>query len=98
MKRLSVLTTVLVAMGLVAPAFAGGINLNGPHYNLNIIGVENPKTDTTLTDSNRHTIFVALGTKTGSSYVKSKIYLTPGDFQVCDGNSFDPAFDCAGNP
>jgi len=35
---------VLVA-GYAAPSRAGGINLSGPHYNLNIIGVENPKTD-----------------------------------------------------
>ena len=94
MKRHTICSAVL-GLVLAAPAFAGGINLSGPHYNLNIIGVENPKT-ATLTDSNRHTIFVALGTKTGD-YVKSKIYLTPGDFAVCDGNSLDEAFDCDGN-
>ena len=67
---------------------------NGAHYNLNIIGVENPKTDP-LTGSDRHTIFVALGNK--NSAVTSKIYLTQGDFQVCDGNAFDAAYDCSGN-
>ena len=47
-----------------------------------------------LTDSNRHTIFVALNSR---GDVSSKIYLVPGDdFTVCDGNVFDPAFDCAG--
>ena len=92
MKRLSVLTAVLVAAGFAAPASAGGINLNDPHYNLNIIGVENPKT-TSLTDRQRHTIFVGLGK---DSTVTSRIYLARGPFTVCDGNAFDPAYSCAG--
>ena len=88
MKRLSVRTAVLVvAAGLAAPASAGGINLNGPHYNLDIIGVENPKT-APLTGSERHTIFVGLGKQ---SKVTSNIYLAPGPFGVCDGNAFDAA-------
>ena len=93
MKRLSVLTAVLVATGLAAPALAGGINLSGPHYNLNIIGVENPKT-APMTDSERHTIFVGLGKK---SSVTSHIYLVPGPFDVCDGNAFDTAHSCTGD-
>src|SRR5439155_14710306 len=28
--------------------------------------------------------------------VESRIYLGQGDFQVCDGNAFDAAFDCSG--
>lgn len=93
MKRLSLLTAVLVvAAGFAAPASAGGINLSGPHYNLNIIGVENPKT-APLTGSDRHTIFVALGKQTE---VTSRIYLTQGPFQVCDGNAFDAARSCTG--
>jgi hypothetical protein len=60
---------------------------------LNIIGVEKAKKPD-MTGSNRHTIFVALG-KNGA--VKTKIYLTEGDFQVCDGNGFDSAYDCDGN-
>ena len=93
MKRLSVLTAVLVATGFAAPALAGGINLNGPHYNLNIIGVENPKT-APMTGSDRHTIFVGLGKK---SSVTSNIYLAPGPFDVCDGNAFDAAHSCTGD-
>jgi len=93
MKCLSLLTAVLVATGFAAPASAAGINLNGPHYNLNIIGVENPKT-TPLTDSERHTIFVGLGK---DSSITSHIYLAPGPFEVCDGNAFDPAHSCAGD-
>src|SRR2546422_11214448 len=84
MKRLSVLTAVLVATGFAAPALADGINLKGPHYNLNIIGVENPKT-APMTDSERHTFFVGLGR---NSSVTSNIYLVPGPFGVCAGNAF----------
>jgi hypothetical protein len=82
-----------VTLGLMAPAFAGGINLNGPHYNLNIIGVDNPKS-TPMTGGDRHTIFVALGNK--GAAVTSRIYLTPGPFGVCDGNAFDTAYACDG--
>jgi hypothetical protein len=61
---------------------------SGPHYNLNIIGVEKGKR-APLTGSERHTIFVALNSR---GDVSSKIYLVPGDdFRVCDGNAFDPA-------
>ena len=64
--------TIAVA---ASPAFAqtGNGAPSGPHYNLNIIGVEKAKTDD-LTGSNRHTIFVALG-RNGT--VTSRIYLTP---------------------
>jgi hypothetical protein len=82
----------------------------GPHYNLNIIGVDKGKT-APMTGSNRHTIFVPLkSTKTGefskpnfdetgagtqTAIVDSKIWLVPGDtFQVCDGNAFDRAIGC----
>ena len=68
---------------------------SGPHYNLNIIGVAKDKT-ADMTNSDRHTIFVALD-KTGQQ-VTSRIYLKRGpDFEVCDGNAFDPAYDCDGN-
>ena len=93
MKRLSVLTAVLVATGFAASALADGINLKGPHYNLNIIGVENPKT-APMTGSDRHTIFVGLGRKAS---VTSNIYLAPGPFDVCDGNAFDAAHSCTGD-
>src|SRR6266446_3425463 len=94
MKRSSMLCALAVLAAAVAtPSLAGGIDLNGPHYNLNIIGVENPKTDA-MTGSDRHTIFVALGAK--NSAVTSRIYLTPGPFAVCDGNAFDPAYAATG--
>jgi len=90
--KLSCLAAAMVA-AFAAPAFAGNGAPSGAHYNLNIIGVEKSKS-ADMTGSNRHSIFVALG-KTGT--VTSKIYLTPGDFKVCDGNAFDAATDCDGN-
>jgi len=96
MQRVSLLLLVFLAVLGTVPSFSqtGSGAPSGAHYNLNIIGVENPK-NSTLTGSDRHTIFVALGNKNGS--VTSNIYLTPGDFQVCDGNALDAAFDCSGN-
>jgi hypothetical protein len=75
-------------------AYAGNGAPGGAHYNLNIIGVSKGKT-APMTASDRHTIFVPLGRKDGA--VTSRIYLTQGDFAVCDGNAFDAAHDCAGN-
>ena len=94
MKRLILSVAGLLALALTVPALGGGINLSGPHYNLNIIGVENPKT-ATLTDSNRHTIFVPLNNQGGTP---TNIWLTPGPFTVCDGNGFTQAYDCSGAP
>jgi hypothetical protein len=95
MQRASLCALLLVALTLTLPGYSqtGNGAPNGAHYNLNIIGVENPK-NSTLTGSDRHTIFVALGSK---STVTSNIYLSQGDFQVCDGNAFDAAYDCSGN-
>ena len=75
---------VAVALALVAaPAFAQvGQGLSGPHYNLTIIGVKNPKT-TPMTDTNRHAIFVPL---TGSTKIS---YVAGDTFQVLDGNCTD---------
>jgi len=87
--------TLAVVFLLVTPLLAQKPSdmPNGSHFNLNIIGVENPK-NSSLTDSNRHTIFVALGR---NATVRTDIWLTPGaDFTVCDGNGFDGATDCSG--
>lgn len=88
---LAAVFTVAAAM----PIWAGGGNgaPSGTHYNLNIIGVDKGKT-APLTGSDRHTIFVGLGSK--DSKASTDIWLTPGDFAVCDGNGFDPAFRCDG--
>ena len=69
---------------------------NGAHYELGIIGVTNPKTQS-LTGSNRHTIFVGLGVNKKGGDVITNIYLTQGQFGVCDGNGFDPAYACDGS-
>jgi hypothetical protein len=91
--RVGRLGLVAVAAALAAPAHAGNGAPSGPHYNLNIIGVSKNKT-APLTSSDRHTIFVGLGSS--NDVVESRIYLGQGDFQVCDGNAFDAAFNCAG--
>jgi hypothetical protein len=92
--RNALIAAALLAIA-AAPALAAGNGApSGGHYNLNIVGVSKAKSSD-LTGSDRHTIFVALGTKSAS--VTSKIYLYQGeDFQVCDGNAFDAAIDCAG--
>jgi hypothetical protein len=101
MKRVSIAIAVALTIAFVSvPALAGGggsngIGLNGPHYNLNILGSKNPK-DAQFIGSDRHTIFVDL-VNTGDTH--DNIYLTPGDsFQVCDGNAMDPAINCDGTP
>ena len=55
--------------------------------------MENPKTSP-MVSGDRHTIFVGLGK---NDTVTSRIYLTPGPFDVCDGNAFDPAYACTGS-
>ena len=87
---------IMVALAVPAHAQTGNGAPSGPHYNLNIIGVDKGKTST-MTGSDRHTIFVQLGTAGAVDAKRSYIYLVPGaDFQVCDGNAFDPAYDCSG--
>lgn len=61
-------------------AMTGSGAPSGSHYNLNIIGVQNAKS-ANMTNQG-HRIFVPL---TGMC----KINLTPGDFQVLDGNCTD---------
>ena len=95
MKKLLILA---VAAVLSIPGFAqtGNGAPSGAHYNLNIIGVSDPKTQP-LTGGDRHTIFVGLGSNNKGGDVITPIYLTQGPFAVCDGNGFDPATDCSGN-
>jgi hypothetical protein len=54
---------------------------SGAHYNLNIIGVPKNKT-ASMTGNDGHRIFVPLAGKT-------KILLSPGEFQVLDANGTD---------
>lgn len=69
-----------------ASVFAGNGNNapTGAHYNLNIIGVENPK-NATMTSSNRHTIFVPLVTRgKGVKSVKNGESGDGTDFKIPD--------------
>ena len=100
MKKTMLLLGAAVLLGAAALSIPGLAQTGngapkGAHFELNIIGVSNPKTQP-LTNSDRHTIFVGLGTKNDG--VITNIYLTQGPFAVCDGNGFDPATDCNGNP
>lgn len=79
--------------------------LKGAHFTLNIIGTDREYCESAadtdcfsvkLTGSNRHTIFVGLGSNGNS--VKSNIYLQEGAFKVCDGNAFDETYDCSKPP
>lgn len=90
-----------------------GDKLSGPHFNLTILGSKDPK-NASLIGSNRHTIFVPLVTTGDPPFCpptsttpctepdgvspETAIYLTPGPFQVCDGNSALPPIDCFGMP
>ncbi len=106
MKRSVLLLSIALVLALALPAWAGnGGNgngaLSGPHVNLNLIGVDNPKT-APMTGSNRNTIFVAINdTNTnpapGSPQPGNTIWLVQGDFQVCDGNAWDLAYKCDGS-
>jgi hypothetical protein len=88
MKKLLVLGLVLlVAAAFIVPAVSatktvGNGMLNGPHYNLNIIGAKNSKD---VGDSAGHTLFVKLNGHT-------KIYMTQdddGEFYVVDRDGTD---------
>jgi hypothetical protein len=82
MKHLSLFCVLALTLA-AAPAFAQvGQGLSGPHYNLTIIGVSNPK-KVDMTDTSRHTIFVPLSGSTKISYVAGET------FQVLDGNCTD---------
>lgn len=95
------LNTVTAVVALAActsvPAYAGnGLDVTGSHYNLNIVG-KGDCAPAPLTGSNRHVIQVLLnfsdasqnGQAAASLDKKNKIFLSPGDFQVTDGNACD---------
>lgn len=72
--------TMVLSLG-AGSALAGNGSPKGKHFNLNLIGVSNPKS-ATLDDSNGRRIFVPLRGN-------CKINLTEGDFGVIDGNCTD---------
>ncbi|OGG04799.1 hypothetical protein A2Z33_05820 [Candidatus Gottesmanbacteria bacterium RBG_16_52_11] len=68
-------------LGFDTRSRAGNSAPSGPHFNLNIIGVPKDKT-ASMTGSAGHRIFVPLAGK-------CNITLSPGEFQVLDGNCTD---------
>src|SRR4030095_14842841 len=91
-RRLVFTLTVVLALTLASPLVAQvGKGLSGAHWNLNIIGVPKDKTVPTMTDSNRHVIFVPLQSGTDLLVPRQvKIsYVRGDDFRVLDGNATD---------
>jgi hypothetical protein len=83
--KIPVIIGILLVMVLCIPGVSAASpwQVHGAHYNLNIIGVDNP--DHIVGDSDGHTMFVKLSGKT-------KILMTQdvgGDFQVVDRNGLD---------
>ena len=80
--KITVLKLSIVTLALLSAAkmYAGNGAINGGCYNLQVIGV--PSKTSSLTDSNRHSIFMPIGGK-------SKILLQEGSFNVIDGNGTD---------
>lgn len=75
--------SAIAATGLLPANATGNGAPSGSHYTLNIIGVPKAKS-ADMTGSSGHRIFVPLNGKT-------RINLSPGDFQVLDGNGTDGA-------
>lgn len=78
--KLALALTLLAIVLSLPPNFAsatGNGAPSGPHYNLNLIGIE--KGGSASTTSNGHVIFVPL-------WGNCKIYLQEGDFAVIDNN------------
>ncbi len=96
MKKIVALLLLTAAVGFFtvqqeARAGTGNGAPSGQHYTLNIIGVSNPKT-TSMTDSQRHTIFVPLNGTCGIGLTQTPNWngtYTTKDFAVLDGNCFD---------
>ena len=80
-----ILTFVLIISMIGMTTYAGNVAPSGAHYNLNIIGVSNPKT-ADMTDSSGHVIFVPLNGK-----AKIELMEAPEgeSFQVLDANGTD---------
>lgn len=77
-----ILTTALATFALTSE---DGTKLSGAHYNLNIIGVQNPKT-AVMDSSNGHVIFVPME---GKSQINLMEVPEGEDFKVLDGNATD---------
>ncbi len=90
LPKVIAIAMVLAMALLVTSVSAGGngIDLNGPHYNLNLIGMKYPK-NVNLDDlnaSNGHVIFVKMG---NGEKLQTRIYLSEGEFKVIDYDGTD---------
>jgi hypothetical protein len=87
MKRVIIGTLILTMVMSVASAIKleDGTKLTGAHYNLNIIGVSNPKT-ADMTGTSGHTIFVKLEGKSKISLAEAP---AGESFLVLDRNGTD---------
>lgn len=83
MKRVCLYLALLLILSPAITAYAGEGNgaPSGPHYNLNVIGVQKEKS-ADMDDNNGHRIFVKLQGKT-------KIMLGEGEYKVLDANGTD---------
>lgn len=87
MKKLCLGIAVVLVFGMIASVAVAqvGKGLNGPHYNLNIIGVKREKD---IGNSNGHTLFVLLGDENNPKL--TKIVMEQGDdFVVLDRDGTD---------
>jgi hypothetical protein len=90
--RLTLLAVLVLSLSVAELSFGQDEDRvpNGPHYNLNIIGVAKGKS-ADMTSNSGHRIFVSLG-KRSDSPVRTRISLlqsTDGSFQVLDANGTD---------
>ncbi len=90
-KVLLICLIFCLSLGLSGLAFGGNGAPSGAHYNLNIIGVQHPKT-ADMTGSDGHTIFVSLSGQTKIMLCESGVGTDCADvigFQVLDANGTD---------
>jgi len=77
----------MVVLLTTTPMFAGNGAPSGSHYNLNIIGVSNPKTSD-MTGSDGHTIFIPLNGN-AKIWLCDSALCADGTYQVLDRNGTD---------
>jgi hypothetical protein len=78
-----------MALIITSVSAGNGIDLNGAHYNLNLIGMKNPK-EIPIIEDDSHVIFVKMGK---DELVQTRIYLKQApegqSFKVIDGDGTD---------
>ena len=84
--KLAVLTVLAIALLVSSVSAGNGIDLNGKHFTLNLIGQEKEKN--MPVNLSGHTIFVEYNPH-GTEAVTTKIMLQEGDFAVIDKDGTD---------